>query len=183
MKPATSTLVNKEDCVLIVIDVQEKLVPVIEGADKVIENIIRLIKFAKIIDMPIVFCEQKNLGNTVLQIREEIPGLQPISKITFCCYGSEEFCEHIKQLHRNTLIISGIEAHICVAQTALSAVSEYTVHVVADAVSSRSIHNKEIALKRLRDSGITITSTEMLIYELLKKAGTEEFRKALRLVI
>ena len=78
--------------------------------------------------------------------------------------------------------MTGIEAHICVAQTALDAIPSHTVHVVADAVSSRSPHNKEISLERLRQSGVIVTSTEMFIYELLVRAGTDEFRKALKLV-
>ena len=107
---------------------------------------------------------------------------QPVSKITFSCFASEEFCKHLKNLNKKTLIVTGIEAHICVAQTVLDAINEYDVHVVSDAVSSRSLNNKEIALDRLRQNNVTITTTEMLIYELLIKAGTNEFRKTLGLL-
>ena len=81
-----------------------------------------------------------------------------------------------------SLNIAGIEAHICVAQTAVHAVSQYTVHVVSDAISSRSPHNREIALQRMQHCGVTITSTEMVMYELLEKAGTDSFREVLKLV-
>ncbi len=182
MKSSSSALLRKEDCALLVIDVQEKLVRVIEEADRSIENIVRLIRFSNIVDIPIVLTEQQNLGDTVSEIRDEMTTFQPVSKITFSCFASEEFCKFLKHLNKKTLIVTGIEAHICVAQTVLDAINEYGVHVVSDAVSSRSINNKEIALDRLRQNNVTITTTEMLIYELLIKAGTSEFRKALKLL-
>ena len=182
MNPSTTPLINEKNCVLVIIDVQHKLAPVIEKAGKVIKNIVRLIKFSKILDFPIILTEQQKLGETVTEIQGEIPDIQPISKITFSCFGSGEFNEHIRQLNRNTIIVTGVEAHICVAQTALHAMSDYTVHVVSDAISSRSTYNWKIALNRMRHNGITITSTEMLMYELLTRAGTPEFREALRLI-
>lgn len=182
MNRSTAPLMSRENCTLVIIDVQQKLVPVIAKHSKVVENIVKLIRFSKILGFPVVLTEQQKLGETVTEIRGEIPDLQPIPKITFSCFGSEEFSEHIHQLNRNTLIITGIEAHICVAQTALHAMSDYTLHVVSDAMSSRSIYDCEIALDRMRCNGITITSTEMLIYELLTRAGTPEFREALQLV-
>ena len=182
MNPSSAPLVSRENCVLVIIDVQQKLVPVIEEAGRVIDNIVKLIKFSKILGFPVVLTEQQKLGETVTEIRGEIPGLQPISKITFSCFGSGEFRDHIRQLNRNTMIITGVEAHICVAQTALHAIPDYTAHVVSDAIGSRSIYDWEVALDRMRCSGITITSTEMLIYELLTRAGTPEFREALQLI-
>ena len=182
MKPSTEPLISRENCALVIIDVQQKLVPVIAEAGRVIENIVKLIRFSKIVGLPVVLTEQQKLGETVTEIRGEIPGLRPVPKITFSCFGAGEFGEHIRQLNKNTLIITGLEAHICVAQTALHAMSDYTVHVVNDATSSRSVHDREIALDRMRCNGITITSTEMLIYELLTRAGSSEFNEALRLI-
>ncbi|MBW2094598.1 MAG: isochorismatase family protein [Deltaproteobacteria bacterium] len=175
-------LIDKEDCALVIVDVQEKLVPVITGAEETIQNIIKLVKFTKIIDIPIVVTEQQNLGRTVEQVRTEIGEIEPISKITFSCFASEEFQNYLRSLGRKTLILTGIEAHICVAQTALDAPREYPVQVVSDAVASRDPRNRDIALQRMRAAGVTVTSTEMLIYELLKKAGTDEFRATLPLV-
>ena len=179
---SSSSLLSKEDCVLLVIDVQKKLVPVITGADKAIENVIKLVKLAKILQLPIVLTEQQNLGETVEEIRSEIKEIQPISKITFSCFGLEEFSDHISRLNRKTLILTGIESHICVTQTALDAPAQYSIHVVSDAVASRAPHNLKIALDRMQRGGATITSTEMAMYELLRKAGTDEFRAALPLV-
>ena len=178
----TTSLLNKEDCVLVVIDVQKKLAPVITGAEKAIENIIKLVKLAKIINIPVVLTEQQNLGDTVDEIKSEIDELVPISKITFSCFGLREFSDHISRLNRKTLILTGIESHICVTQTALDAPAEYGIQVVSDAVASRAPHNWKIALDRMQRGGATITSTEMLMYELLQKAGTDEFRAALPLV-
>ena len=177
-----SLLLNKEDCILIVIDMQKKLVPVISQADKAIENVIKMVKLAKILQIPIVLTEQQNLGDTVEEIQSEIKDIQPISKITFSCFGLEEFSSHIRQFNRKTLILTGIESHICVTQTALDAPAEYSIQVVSDAVASRAPHNWKIAMDRMQKNGATITSTEMLMYELLKKAGTDEFRAALPLV-
>ena len=175
-------LIAREDSVLVIIDVQKKLLPVIAGRESILENVVRLAKFARIIDLPTVLTEQENLGPTVPEAHDELPGLEPIRKITFDCFGHPPFTARLKELGRKTLILAGIEAHICVAQTALSGLGEYTVQVIGDAVGSRSPHNREIALQRLLHSGATVTSTEMAIYELLRRAGTEEFRQVLKLV-
>jgi isochorismate hydrolase len=126
--------------------------------------------------------EQEKLGVTLPQIREELRAVEPVSKAEFDCFEARGFREKLKPLKRNTLILSGIEAHICVAQTAISALPEYTVHVVADAISSRSLRNREVALKRMMQAGVTVTSTEMVIFEILKRAGTGIFREVLKLV-
>jgi nicotinamidase-related amidase len=175
-------LLRGDDALLVVIDMQERLLPVIAGKERVIENVLKLIKFASIIGLPIILTEQQNLGETTPEIRAELKGVEPITKLEFDCFKSHAFAEHAGRLNRSTLIIAGIEAHICVAQTALYALANHAVHVVSDAISSRSPHNRKIALDRMGKAGVTITSTEMVIYELLGKAGTDQFRKALKLV-
>jgi len=182
MKSFDSALLKKEDCALLVIDVQEKLVRVIDDVKRSIENIVRLIRFSRIVDIPVVLSEQQNLGDTVKEIRDEMKPFQPISKITFSCFASDEFCKSLQYINKKALLVTGIEAHICVAQTAMDGMKEYDVHVVSDAVTSRSVDDKEVALDRLRQNGVTVTTTEMLMYELLVKAGTSEFRKALKLL-
>jgi len=177
-----SPLLKGDDVLLLVIDMQERLLPAIAEKERVIENTLKLVKFARIIGVPILLTEQQNLGETTPEIRAELGALQPIIKLEFDCFESRAFAERIRHLNRNTLIIAGIEAHICVAQTALHARARYAAQVVSDAVSSRSRHNGEVALDRMRQAGVTITSAEMVIYELLGKAGTEEFREALKLV-
>jgi len=182
MHSSPSPLLKGDDALLVVIDMQERLLPVIAEKERVIENVLKLVTFARIIGLPILLTEQQNLGETTPEIGAVLEDSQPIVKMEFDCFESRAFAERIRQLNRDTLIIAGIEAHICVAQTALHALARYTVQVVSDAVSSRSPHNWEVALDRMRQHGVTITSTEMVIYELLGKAGTAEFREALKLV-
>jgi len=147
------SLINGNDALLIIIDMQERLLPVIAEKERVVENVIRLVKFSRITGIPVIVTEQQNLGNTIHEIHDELRDTQPVGKLHFNCFGSDEFSEVIRQSNRNTLILSGVEAHICVAQTALHAVSDYAVHVVGDAISSRSLHNKEIAIRRMQHQG------------------------------
>jgi isochorismate hydrolase len=179
---STRALINAQDCILLIVDVQTKLVPAIAESAKTIDNIVKLIKLSKIINLPVMVTEQQNLGDIVDEIRSQLDDVKPLSKITFSCWGAEEFKKRLAQHNKKVLLVAGIEAHICVAQTALEAVSRYHVQVIGDAVASRASYNREIALERLRQNGITITSTEMLMYELLGKAGTDHFRAVLPLV-
>ena len=182
MHSSKYSLLNRKDSLLVIIDMQERLFPFIRENERVVENVIKLIKFSRIIGLPVVLTEQQKLGNTLLEIREELMDIQTIIKLEFNCFGSNEFAERLRRMNRNSLIIAGIEAHICVAQTALHALSDYTVHVVSDAIGSRSPHNREVALSRMQQQGVTITSTEMVIYELLGKAGTDSFKETLELI-
>lgn len=175
-------LLNRDDCVLVVIDAQERLLPVIWEKERVVDNTVKLVKFAGIIGMPVVVTEQAKLGATVQAVAEPLGGADAVEKITFDCFGCQPFAQRVADLGRGTLLLTGVEAHICVAQTGLSALAEHQVQVVSDAVSSRVEHNWRIALGRLEQAGAVITSTEMLIYELLRQAGTEEFKATLPLV-
>jgi isochorismate hydrolase len=181
-KKKVSNLITREGLVLIIIDAQDKLMPVIVQKDKIISNIVRLVKFCSITDIPIVITEQEKLGSTVVEIRNELPPEAVIQKVHFNCFSCEEFAERVKKIGRKTLILTGVEAHICVMQTALHALPFYNVQTVSDAISSRTVENRDVAIERMRDTGVTITSTEMFIYEILQKAGTDEFRSVLSLV-
>ncbi len=179
---STPNLIAREDCVLVVIDVQEKLMPVIANRDRVTENVVRLLKSSEILGLPIILTEQEKLGDTLPGLLKARSGLQPVRKLDFDCFGCREFVEELHRLERRTLILCGVETHICVAQTALHAAPDHTVHVVSDATSSRKEANWQVGLERMRQEGVVITSTEMVIYELLKRAGTDEFRAVLPLV-
>jgi nicotinamidase-related amidase len=176
------SLLRREDCVLVVIDAQEKLMPVIHDKETVTDNILRLVKFAEIIGLPIVVTEQQKLGPTLPEIKDALSDYKPVEKITFDCFGEESFRKRMAEVDRSTILLCGIESHICVCQTALSGSDTHKVHVVSDAAGSRAQHNWVIALERMRARGVVLTSTEMLIYELLGEAGTEEFRATLPLV-
>ena len=179
---STQNLIRREGSVLIVIDVQEKLMPVIANHEQVIQNAVRLLKFSQIVGLPVIVTEQEKLGSTVPEVKREIPHFNPISKVAFDCFLCAGFADHVRQVGRNTLILTGVETHVCIAQTALHALPHFKVHVASDAVSSRTPHNWNIGLERMQQSGAVISSTEMVIFELLRKAGTDEFRATLPLV-
>jgi len=182
ISPTSSQLLNRENCLLVVIDVQEKLMPVIAKGVRVINNLVVLLKFARLTGLPVIVTEQQKLGATVAEVYAEASDIQPVFKWEFDCFACEEFCTRINQLGKNNLLICGVETHICIAQTALHALPAYNVQVISDATSSRFLPNWSVALERLRESGATITTTEMLIYELLKRADTEEFKATLPLI-
>jgi nicotinamidase-related amidase len=124
----------------------------------------------------------KGLGATVPEIASLLPEPVAIDKLEFSCFGSDAFCSQMKRLpgNRNTVLLCGMESHICVTQTALAALREgYLVHVASDAVSSRSEWNWKIGLERMRAAGAIISSTEMMIYELLRRSGGAAFKELL----
>jgi nicotinamidase-related amidase len=173
---------ERGESLLVIIDMQERLLPAMAHRETVTDNAKRLIAFSDIIGLPVVVTEQEKLGATVLDLAHLKQTVKPISKVAFNCFLSDEFTDAVHRSGRKTLILTGLEAHICVVQTALYAVPQFKVHVVRDAISSRTVDNWNAAVERMRMSGITITSTEMVIYELLERAGTEEFKAALALV-
>ncbi|MBW1998745.1 MAG: hydrolase [Deltaproteobacteria bacterium] len=178
----TDFLLRKEDSILVIIDMQERLVPVMDNRDTLIKNVRTLARFSRLIGIPVVVTEQEKLGSTIPEIQEELKGTSPIPKVEFNCFGCKAFDTLIKDQGKRDLVLAGIEAHICVAQTALYALSSYRVHVVGDAISSRSSDNRMVALERMGLAGVIPSSTEMFIFELLGKAGTDTFREALKLV-
>ena len=177
-----SGLVERGDCVLVVVDIQEKLLNVINQKEQILDNALKLVRFANIVGLPVLVTEQEKLGPTVPALADEIKDFEPIMKLDFDAYQVPEFTKSLVDLDRETVIVAGIESHICVTQTTLSLLPFFDVHVIADAVSSRTSENKEIALRRMSDYGATISSTEMFIYECLRRAGTEEFREVLKLI-
>lgn len=175
-------LAERDDSVLMVIDVQSKLTPVIHEFPKLTANLVKLIRTARILDIPVLVTEQQNLGATAEELRTDLEPFRAISKISFSAMGSPEVADALNHLGRGTLLLTGIETHVCVFQTAIEAARRFRVQVVADATSARNPRNLDIALHRLRAAGIGVTSTEMLMYELLQRAGTDEFRSTLPLL-
>jgi nicotinamidase-related amidase len=174
---------DAEQCALIVIDIQEKLLPPIFQKEQLVKNAQLLIRLAGILKIPTIATAQytKGLGHTVPEIRSLVPD-SGIDKQVFSCFGSDVFCSMLKRLpgRRNTLLLCGMESHICVMQTALNALREgYLVHVASDAVSSRTEWNWKVGLERMRAAGAVISSTEMMIYELLRSSDTAAFKQML----
>lgn len=173
-----------DQCALIVIDIQEKLFPPIWQKEQLMRNSQLLIRLARILNIPTLATTQyaKGLGNTVPEIASLLEDSSPIDKLMFSCFGSDVFCSLLKRLpgRRTTVLLCGMETHICVMQTALAALREgYLVHVAADAVSSRTESNWRIGLERMRAAGAVISSAEMMIYELLRSSGAPAFREML----
>ena len=173
-----------DQCALVVIDIQEKLLPPIFQKEQLIRNSQLLIRAAGILKIPTLVSTQytKGLGPTVPEVASLLPETQAIDKTLFSCFGSDVFCSAIKHLpsQRNTLLLCGMESHICVTQTALAGLREgYLVHVASDAVSSRTEWNWKIGLDRMRAAGAVISSTEMMIYELMRSSSSAAFKELL----
>lgn len=173
-----------EDCALAVIDIQEKLLPAIYEKDRLVRNAQLLVRLADILSLPIVVSTQyvKGLGPTVEEISSLLPPAKTVDKLEFGCFGNGEYCSTVAGLaNRNTLLFCGVESHICVMQTALGALNQgLNVHVAADAVSSRTELNWKLGLNRMQAAGAVLSSTEMMIYELLGKSGTPAFKEMLK---
>jgi nicotinamidase-related amidase len=176
---------DPERCALIVIDIQEKLLPPIFEKERLVRNSQLLIRLAGTLKIPTLLSTQysKGLGNTIHDVASLLPKTEPAEKMVFSCFGSDVFCSALKRLpgNRSTLLLCGMESHICVAQTALAALREgYLVHVASDAVSSRTEWNWRVGLDRMRAAGAVISSTEMAIYEALRSSETSAFRDMLQ---
>lgn len=174
-----------EDTLLVVIDVQEKLVAAMHEKDAVVTGNAKMVQGAKILGIPIVFTEQnpKGLGPTVSPVAENLGGIPPITKLSFSSCGEPGFMKAVEAFKRKQVLITGIECHVCVYQTAADLVSRgYEVQVVADAVSSRTPENKAVGLERCKLSGATITSVETALFELLKVAEGDRFKQMLKVV-
>ena len=173
-----------EQCALVVVDIQQKLLPPIYNKDALVKNSQLLIRLAKILEIPVMMTTQysKGLGPTVPEIASLLEDVAPIDKMEFGCFGSDQFRSYVKSLpgSRNTVLLCGMETHICVMQTALGALNEgYLVHVASDAVGSRAEWNWQIGLDRMKAAGAVISSTEMMMYELLRCSGTPQFKELL----
>jgi nicotinamidase-related amidase len=172
-----------DQCAVVVVDIQAKLLPPIFEKERLLRNSQLLIRLAQILNLPVLATTQyvKGLGSTVPEIASLLPQA-PIDKLEFSCFGSDRFCSQLKHLqgNRNTVLLCGMESHICVMQTALGALREgYLVHVASDAVSSRTEWNWKIGLERMRAAGAIISSTEMMMYELLQRSGSPAFKELL----
>jgi len=171
-------------CALLVVDIQEKLFPPIFQKEELVRNAKLLIRAAAVLKIPAIVSTQysKGLGQTVPEIASLLPETGAIDKDQFSCFGSDVFCTLLKRMpgNRNTLLLCGMESHICVTQTALAALREgYLVHVASDAVSSRTEWNWRIGLDRMRAAGAVISSTEMMIYELMRSSSSLAFKEML----
>ncbi len=178
-------LIKPEESCLIVIDMQDRLVPAMQAPARTIKNARILIKAAKRLDVPVLVTEQysKGLGPTVAEVAKQTDGVPVLEKMHFSCMKDEDFAGRFRSLDRKQAVIAGMEAHICVLQTAVNLMEEgYQIFVVTDATSSRTAESEKACLDRLGAAGAGIVTTEMVVFEWLGKAGTPEFRELIALV-
>jgi nicotinamidase-related amidase len=170
---------EKEDALLAVVDVQEKLFAVMDQQEKMVKNIGTLIRTAQRLRLPIVVTEQypQGLGPTIPALRQLLGEEHPFAKLVFSCWRAEPFWVRLTELGKKTIILTGMEAHICILQTALDLLQAgFSVHVPVDAVCSRKKENWKVAIEQLQMAGAVITCAETVAFELLREAGTEDFK-------
>ncbi len=170
---------------LVVVDVQGKLAQLMHGKDVLFKNVQVLIRTAQILNIPILWCQQcpNALGPTIPEITQLLRDNEPINKAAFSCCGVEKFNSKLNELARNQIILCGIETHVCIYQTAIDMLRKgFEVNVIADAVSSRTLEDKKIALKRIAAENANIYCTEMALFELLRTAEHPRFREIAKLI-
>lgn len=173
--------IEAKDAVAVVVDYQERLMPVMYEKEKLLKNTAILLKGLKELDIPIVVTQQytKGLGPTVKEIEDVLGEYEPLEKITFSSFDTVK--ESIQG--KKFVIVCGIEAHICVLQTLIDLKENgYVPVLVEDCLSSRTLHNKQIALERAKQEGVILTTYESILFELLEKAGTDTFKKIQALI-
>ena len=179
-------MLTVQNTILLVIDVQERLFPLIFEKEQLLKNLENLIKGAKILGIPILLTEQApdKVGKTIAQLSLLFNSQKPLEKMTFSCFADANFVQVLgSQEGRREILIAGIETHVCVYQTARDLLNAgYDVQVVADAVSSRTKENKNIGLERIKAEGGTLTSTETALCELLQRAEGEKFKEIIKLI-
>jgi nicotinamidase-related amidase len=178
-------MLKAEDTVLLVIDVQGKLHEIMHDKDTLDANLERLIRCAQLLELPILVTEQipEKLGPTSEPFKSLLGEVAALAKTAFSCCGDLKFLTRLRALGKGQVVLVGIEAHVCVYQTAMDLLqADYAVSVVADAVSSRSVENKELALQALRDAGAAILPTETVLFGLLRDAADPRFKALLQLI-
>jgi nicotinamidase-related amidase len=182
---AHSEFLTKSDCLLMLVDIQKVMLEPCVHPELVTKNAFALLEIAALLELPTIVTEHNSekLGGFLPELLERAPRPQLFNKMEFSCLENDPILRALQKTDRTTLLLAGLESHVCVFHTGAHALRlGYRLHVATDAVSSRSELNKEIGLRRLEKAGAVISSTEMIIFELLNRAGTPEFRSALPLL-
>jgi nicotinamidase-related amidase len=172
-------LLNKNDSILLLIDVQEKLTPFVLNEERLINRCEWLLRLASKIKIPVLASEQypKGLGTTIEPLKKYFTAQNCIEKVHFSCMQESNYVHRLSELKRNQLILFGIEAHVCILQTALEMkTAGFDVFVVVDAVSSRSEFDLKYGLKRMKQDGIHLITTEMVFFEWLRHSAVPDFK-------
>ena len=176
---------RKENVVMLMIDVQEKLLPVISGKDDMVNNTVKLLKAAEVLEIPVVYTEQypKGIGNTINPLLKSLPAAAVrFEKNTFSCCDESGFNEKLTGSGRSLTVVFGIESHICVLSTIMDLLPQGIKAVVAaDACGSRNPYNHSLAMEEARACGASVLPAESIIYQMIERSGTQEFRTMLPL--
>lgn len=178
-------MISRAAAVLVIIDIQGNLAQAMFDRENLFTNTIKLIKGFKALSLPIIITEQipQKLGQTLPQIAAALDGVKPIAKESFSCWGERNFKEQLETSGRKDVVLLGIETHVCVYQTAVDLISNgYHLHLVADAVSSRTPENRRIGIDAMKSAGAQITSTEMVLFELLRTAADPKAKELFKIV-
>jgi nicotinamidase-related amidase len=179
------SVLAEDNTVLVVIDIQDKLFRVMHNKERLFQNVLKLIRGVKVLNLPVILTEQypAGLGLTLPEITQLLPDIKPVEKFCFSCCDEERFRQELESSKRKQVLIAGIEAHICVYQTAMDLLRQgYEVQVVADCVASRELENKEVCLTRLNSAGVGLTTMEMALFELLRLGKGEKFKQISNIV-
>ena len=179
MNPALPGHLKITESQLVLVDVQGRLARLMHESDAMIRAQRILIEGCRLLDIPVVWAEQlpEKLGPTVDELQPALNGLTPLTKSSFGCWGDDALRHTIQSNERNKVLLCGIEAHVCVWQTAAAlAQNDYEVHLIADATSSRSVFNRDIAYRRMQSTGIYLSNVEMALFELMNNAHHPQFR-------
>ncbi len=179
------SLLDRNECLLILVDIQKSMLNLCLEPERVAQTAALLIDFARIVGIPVLLTEQNplKLGKFLPELTEKLPDQTVMSKVEFSCFENEAIRDKVYQSGRKIILLAGIETHVCIYQTGIQGIRYgYQIQVVADAVSSRTHINMEVGLRRLAQAGAVVTTAEIIIFEILKRAETLEFRNLLPLI-
>jgi nicotinamidase-related amidase len=178
-----SALLRPDRAVVVLVDLQERLLPAIAGHERVVKNSLLLLRLAAVLKLPVILTTQyrKGLGDVVPEVKAAAPGVEALDKVSFGCFWNPGFLDHLGEMkERDQLVVAGVETHICVCQTVLGALEKsYAVHVMSDAVGSRTEANHRVGLARMDRAGALVSSVEMAVYELLGRSDAAAFKEML----
>jgi nicotinamidase-related amidase len=176
---------DRSRAALVVVDVQEAFRPAVLDFERVARNVGVLVRGARVLGLPTLVTEQypKGLGHTAPEVAEHLEEVRPIEKLCFSALDAEGFPRALQDAQRDQVLLCGIETHVCVNQTAEDLLADgIEVHVAQDAVTSRTAENRALGLHKMERAGAVVTSVETALFELLRQAGTPEFRQVQALV-
>ncbi len=180
-----SPSLSADQAVLVIVDIQGKLATLMHEKELFYDNVGKMIKASQVLNIPILWNEQlpDKLGETIPEIKSLLTDNQPLAKNTFSCCGNQDFLGKLRELKRTQVLLTGMETHVCVYQTARDLLNMgFEVHLIADAVSSRTQRNSQLGIAKMKACGAEVTSVEMALFEMLQVAEGEAFKRIIKIV-